>query len=109
MSCENNNIENRGAVVPIYVSNDTVFDKTLTFTAVDGVALDLSGYTNFIFRIETDPKTEYTKTDGDMSVAANVVTCDFVVDIPEGNYNYQFLGVTATGEKEFLRGKFKVS
>jgi hypothetical protein len=108
MSC-NNNIDNRGARVDIFQTDDTVFDKTFTFTDSNDEPLDLSGYNNWVFRINTDTVTEFTESAGDITVNDNVLSCNFNIDLELGSYEYQLIGITAIGEKEFIQGKLKIS
>ena len=106
MSCENNRLDVRGARLDIEISEDTVFNKAFTIKN-DGELVDLSSYTNVVFRIETDPLVEYNFDVG-ISVEDSVITCDFEIDLAVGTYMYQMVGVRDVGETEFLRGKIFV-
>lgn len=107
MSCENETLDVRGAFLPITVSKDTVFNKTFTLKDSEGVTISLSSYTDFIFRIQTSPITEFEEGNG-ITESSNIITCDFEVSIDKGSYEYQLVGVRSVGEIELLRGKITV-
>ena len=107
MSC--GNLDVRGAKLPIYVTKDTKVNRALTIKDSEGAAVDLSSYTNFIFRIFTTPSdVEFDETGGDITQSSNMITFNFVVTLDSGEYDYQFVAVDSVGETEFLRGKIKI-
>jgi hypothetical protein len=108
MSCENNTLDVRGALLNIPITKNTVFNKTFTLKDSDGNTISLSSYTNFKFRIQTTPTaTEFAEGSG-ITEASNILTCDFNINIDRGDYDYQLVGIRAVGETEFVRGKLKV-
>ena len=109
MSCEATKLDARGALLNIDITKDTVFNKTVTVKDSDGETVALSGYDDLIFRIFSDPVTEFTLDGGDMSLASEIVTFDFAVTLAVAKYSYQFVGENSTGEVELLRGKLDVN
>ena len=107
MSCENEILDVRGALLNIDISKDTVFNKTFTLKDSEGTTISLASYTDFIFRIQTDPITEFDEGNG-ITESSNIITCDFEITIDVGKYEYQLVGVRSIGETELLRGKINV-
>lgn len=108
MAC--NVIDARGAESDIYIEKDTKLNITLTFRDADGTVIDIAQFDDIQMIVATTPTvTVYSKDDGDMSVVNNALITDFQVNIAVGNYDYQLVMTTATGNIQYMYGKMKVS
>ncbi len=102
-------IDERGARISFTVPNDKVVNRMITFVDADGADVNVTGYTDIILRVETATPTTYTKIGGDITTAnVNEMSLLFLCEIAVGVYDYTLNGVTATGERQLLYGKYKV-